>query len=201
MKPVETFVLLFCAVVGVVLMGQRLKIPYPIALVLGGLCISLVPGLPAVGVNPDIVFLFFLPPLLYAAAWFTSWHDFKENLRPIFLLAVGLVLFTTVATGLTVHALVPEMPLAIAFAFGAIVSPSDAIAATAIAHQVSLPRRIVTILEGESLVNDATGLVAMRFALAAAASHTFSLGAATLQFIWVAAGGIVVGLLVAVLVT
>src|SRR6516225_8791841 len=112
MKPVETFVLLFCAVVGVVLMGQRLKIPYPIALVLGGLCISLVPGLPVVGIEPDIVFLFFLPPLLYAAAWFTSWHDFKANLRPIFLLAVGLVLFTTVITGVAIHALIPELPLA-----------------------------------------------------------------------------------------
>src|SRR5215471_7911132 len=178
MKPVETFVLLFCAVVGVVLMGQRLKIPYPIALVLGGLCISLVPGLPAVGVNPEIVFLFFLPPLLYAAAWFTSWHDFKANLRPIFLLAIGLVLFTTVITGLVIHAVIAELPLTIAFAFGAIISPPDAVAATAIANQMKLPKRIVTVLEGESLVNDATGLVALRFAVIAAGSGRFSIGQA-----------------------
>src|SRR5262245_21141081 len=104
-KPVEIFVLLLCAIVGVVLIGRRLKVPYPIALVLGGLCISLIPGLPFLGLSPDLVFLVFLPPLLYAAAWFTSLHEFKANLRPIFFLAVGLVLFTTVATGLVLHAL------------------------------------------------------------------------------------------------
>src|SRR3974377_630153 len=94
MKPVEAMVLLVCAVVGVVLLGRRLRMPYPIALVIGGLGISLVPGLPAVHINPDLVFLLFLPPLLYAAAWFTSWHDFKANLRPIFLLAFGFVFFS-----------------------------------------------------------------------------------------------------------
>jgi Na+/H+ antiporter len=188
-------VLLFGAIVGVVLLGRRLRVPYPIALVLGGLFISLIPGLPVVLIHPDLVFLVFLPPLLYAAAWFTSWHEFRTNLRPIFLLAVGLVLFTTAATGVVLHALIPEIPMAVAFAFGAIVSPPDAVAATAIAKQVSLPKRIVTVLEGESLVNDATGLVALRFALAAAASGTFSLGQATLQFIWVSGGGLAFGLL------
>src|SRR5215468_6613414 len=196
MKPVETFVLLFCAVVGVVLMGQRLKIPYPIALVLGGLCISLVPGLPVVGVNPDIVFLFFLPPLLYAAAWFTSWHEFKANSRPILLLAVGLVIFTTLIVGFVIDAFIPEMPLSVACALGALISPPDAVAATAIAQQMHLPKRIATILEGESLVNDATGLVALRFALAAAVSGTFSPVQASGQFVWVVVGGIALGLLV-----
>src|SRR5215467_11369590 len=133
MKPIEAMVLMFCAIVVVVLVGRRLKIPYPIALVIGGLCISLIPGLPTIRINPELVFLVFLPPLLFAAAWFTSWYDFKANLRPLFLLAVGLVLFTTIITGLVVHALIPEIPLAIAFAFGAIVSPPDAVAATAIA--------------------------------------------------------------------
>src|SRR3974377_213446 len=94
MKPVEAMVLLMCAVVGVVLLGRRLMMPYPIALVIGGLCISLVRALPSVHINPDLVFLLFLPPLLYAAGWFTSWHDFKANLRPILLLAFGLGLFT-----------------------------------------------------------------------------------------------------------
>src|SRR5262249_54066865 len=150
-------------------------------------------------INPELVFLVFLPPLLFAAAWFTSWYDFKANLRPLFLLAVGLVLFTTIITGLVVHALIPEIPLAIAFAFGAIVSPPDAVAATAIAEQMHLPRRIVTILEGESLVNDATGLVALRFALAAAVSGSFSLSNAAAQFVWVATGGLLFGLLVGVL--
>src|SRR3974390_562805 len=162
MKPIEAMVLLMCAVVGVVLLGRRLKMPYPIALVIGGLCISLVPGLPAVRINPDLVFLLFLPPLLYGAGWFTSWHDFKENLRPIFLLAFGLVLFTTFVVGMVLHSLIPSIPLAVAFAFGAIVSPPDAVAATAIADQIQLPKRIVTVLEGEGLVNDAPGLVALR---------------------------------------
>src|SRR5687767_6877777 len=197
MKPVEALVLLLCAIIGVVLMGRRLKIPYPIALVIGGLGISLIPGLPPVQIHPDYVFLLFLPPLLYAAAWFTSWHDFKANLRPILLLAVGLVLFTTAAVGLIVHALIPEIPLAVAFALGAIVSPPDAIAATSIAKRIGLPKRIVAILEGESLVNDATGLVALRFALAAAASGEFSMGKAGLEFIWVAVGGVALGLVVA----
>lgn len=188
------------AVIGVVLIGRRLNVPYPIALVVGGLCISLVPGLPLITINPELVFLVFLPPLLYAAAWFTSWHDFKTNLRPIFQLAVGLVLFTTISVGLVMHALLPQLPLAIAFAFGALVSPPDAVAAAAIARQVHLPKRIVTILEGESLVNDATGLVALKFAVAAAASGSFSLGLATAQFCWLVAGGVALGLAVGVIV-
>jgi Na+/H+ antiporter len=201
MKPVEALVLLFCAIICVVLIGRRFNVPYPIALVIGGLCVSLIPGLPVVHISPDLVFLVFLPPLLYAAAWFTSWHEFKGNLRPIFLLAVGLVLFTTLVTGVVIHALIPAVPLAVAFAFGAIVSPPDAVAATAIAEQMSLPKRIVTILEGESLVNDATGLVALRFALAAAASGAFSIGQAALQFVWVVAAGLAIGLLVGMAVT
>ena len=188
------------AVIAVVLIGRRLNVPYPIALVLGGLGISLIPGLPLIQIKPELVFLVFLPPLLYGAAWFTSWHEFKANLRPIFQLAVGLVLFTTVATGFAIHALIPELSLTVAFAFGAIVSPPDAVAATAIAQQVRLPKRIITVLEGESLVNDATGLVALRFALAAAASGSFSLGLAAMQFVWLAAGGLALGLAVGVLV-
>ncbi|MEO6034498.1 MAG: Na+/H+ antiporter, partial [Verrucomicrobiota bacterium] len=194
MKPVEAFVLLMCAVIGVVLLGRRLKISYPIALVIGGLCISLIPGLPALRIHPDVVFLLFLPPLLYAAAWFTSLHDFKANLRPILFLSVGLVLFTTLVVGWAVHALIPAIPLAVAFALGAIVSPPDAVAATSIAKQVGLPKRVVTVLEGESLVNDATGLVALRFAIAAVASGTFSAGEATFHFLWIATGGLAIGL-------
>jgi Na+/H+ antiporter len=199
MKPVEAFVLLMAAVIGVVLIGRRLKVPYPIALVLGGLGISMIPGLPPVRIHPDIIFLVFLPPLLFAAAWFTSVHDLKANFRPIILLAVGLVLFTTVAVGFAVHALIPEIPLAAAFALGAIVSPPDAVAATSIAKRIGLPKRIVVILEGESLVNDATGLVALRFAVAATASGTFSIGKAGFEFVWVALGGVLLGLLVGLL--
>lgn len=187
-----------CAIIGVVLLGRRLNIPYPIALVVGGLGISLIPGLPPLRIEPDILFLVFLPPLLYAAGWFTSWHEFKANLRPIFMLAVGLVLFTTVIVGLVVHALIPEIPLAVAFALGAIVSPPDAVAATSIAQQLGLPRRIVTIVEGESLVNDATGLVALRFAVGAAASGSFSFVKASGEFLWVVAGGLIIGIVIAV---
>ena len=197
MKPVEAMVLLMCAVVGVVFLGRRLKMPYPIALVIGGLGISLVPGLPVVHINPEYVFLLFLPPLLYAAGWLTSWHEFKANFRSIVLLAFGLVLFTTFVVGILLHAVVPAIPLAVAFAFGAIVSPPDAVAATAIAEQIRLPKRIVTVLEGESLVNDATGLVTLRFALAAAASGSFSATHAAVEFAWVAAGGVGLGLAVA----
>jgi len=192
-------VLLMCAVVGVVLIGQRFKIPYPIALVIGGLGISLLPGLPVVRIDPGLVFFLFLPPLLYAAGWMTSWYDFKSNLRPIFLLAVGLVLFTTLVVGFVIHALLPAIPLAVACAFGAIVSPPDAVAATAIADQIRLPSRVVTVIEGESLVNDATGLVALRFALAAAASGSFSLASASGEFVLIAGGGLIVGLAVGML--
>src|SRR5688572_14167939 len=115
MNLAETIVLLLCASIGVVFFGGRVKIPYPIALVLGGLAISIVPGVKEVRIDPDIVFLIFLPPLLYSAAWQTSLHDFKANLRPIVVLGVGLVLFTTVAVGYIVHALIPEVPLAAAF--------------------------------------------------------------------------------------
>ncbi len=187
-------VVLLGAVIGIVLLGRRFSIPYPIALVIGGLGISLIPGLPDIRIEPELIFLMFLPPLLYAAAWFTSWHEFKANFRPILLLAVGLVLFTTLIVGFVIHAFIPEMPLSVACALGALISPPDAVAATAIAQQMHLPKRIVTVLEGESLVNDATGLVALRFALAAAVSGTFSPVQAAAQFVWMVVGGIVLGL-------
>src|SRR5205807_1287847 len=129
------------------LLSRKLPIPYPILLVLGGLALALIPGLPRVRLDPDLVFIFFLPPLLFPAALFTSWRDFRANLRPISLLAVGLVLFTTVAVALLAHHFM-GLPLATGFVLGAIISPPDAIAATAIADRLRVPRRIVTILEG-----------------------------------------------------
>src|SRR4051812_47632898 len=186
---IETFVGLLVAVAGLGLLARKLKIAYPILLVIGGLVLGLIPGLPNVRLNPEFVFLFFLPPLLYPAALFTSWRDFRANLRPISLLAVGLVLFTTLFVGLLAHHYFPELPLAAGFALGAIISPPDAIAATAIAQRLNVPRRIVTILEGESLVNDATALVAYRFAVAAVATGAFSLPAACSRFLLVALGG------------
>src|SRR5262245_23646418 len=196
MQVVETVLVLLVAVAALALLAHRLQKPYPILLVVGGLIFASIPGLPRVPLNPELVFLIFLPPLLYPAALFTSWRDFHANLRPILLLAIGLVLFTTTAVGFLAHHFIEGLPLAAGFVLGAIVSPPDAIAATAIAERLHIPRRIVTILEGESLVNDATALIALRFAVIALATGTFSLGGATIQFFIVAIGGIAVGLAV-----
>src|SRR4029453_8180048 len=161
----------------------------------GGLLLGLIPKLPKVRLNPDLFFLFVLPPLLFPAALFTSWCDFRANLRPISLLAIGLVLFTTVAVACLAHYFM-DLPLAAGFVLGAIISPPDAIAATAIAKRLKVPRRIVTILEGESLVNDATALVAYRFAIVAVLTGSFSLAHASGKFFVVGVGGIVIGLAV-----
>ena len=189
----EIFVALLLAVAVLALVARRLTIPYPILFVIGGLLLGLVPKLPKVRLDPELVFLFFLPPLLFPAALFTSWRDFRANLRPIALLAVGLVLFTTVAVAYLAHYFM-GLPLAAGFVLGAIISPPDAIAATAIADRLKVPRRIVTILEGESLVNDATALVAYRFAVVAVATGSFSLPQASGQFFIAGIGGIVLGL-------
>src|SRR5436189_1108789 len=162
----EIFVGLLLAVAVLALVARKLTIPYPILFVIGGLLLGWIPKLPKVRLDPELVLLFVLPPLLYPAALFTSWRDFRANLTPILWLAIGLVLVTTLAIGAVAHAL-GGLPWAAAFALGAIVSPPDAVAATAISKRLRLPRRIVTILEGESLVNDAMALVACRFALAA----------------------------------
>src|SRR5205814_4796724 len=141
-------------------------------------------------------FYFCLPPLIFPAALFTSWRDFRRNLRPILLLAVGLALFTMAAVAAVAHAIVQNIPWAAAFALGAIVSPPDAIAATAVIRRLSVPHRIESILEGESLVNDATALVALQFAVAALLTGSFSIGAASARFILVAIGGVAFGLIV-----
>lgn len=196
MGPVEKCLLLLALTVAFTPVAQRLRLAEPIAFVIGGLLVSLIPGFPLVQLDPDLVFLLILPPLLFAQAFFTPWRAFCANLRPIVLLAVGLVLFTAVGVALFVHWLVPAIPLAATFALGAIVSPPDAVAVAAVARQLQLPRRMVTIIEGESLVNDATGLVILRFALAALAAGSFSLPLATVSFVQVVVGGVAVGLAV-----
>src|SRR5437773_7380630 len=192
---VEIFVGLLLAVAVLALLARRLHIPYPILFVIGGLFLGLIPKLPKVRLDPELVFLFFLPPLLFPAALFTSWRDFRANLRPISLLAIGLVLFTTIAVALLAHHFM-DLPLASRFVIGDIISPSDAISTTAIADRLKVPRRIVTILEGESLVNDATALVAYRFAVVAVVTGSFSLAHASGQFFIVGIGGILIGLVV-----
>ena len=174
MPEIETIFVLLAAVATLATLANRIGVPYPILLVLGGLVLGFVPGLPRVELEPDVVFLLFLPPLLYVSAIFTSWRDFRTNLRKISLLAVGLVLVTTCAVAAVAHWAV-GLPWGAAFVLGAIVSPTDAIAATSIAQRLGIPRRIVTVLEGESLINDATGIVAYRVAVAAVVAGGFSL--------------------------
>jgi monovalent cation/hydrogen antiporter len=182
-------------VAGLALVARKIQVPYPILLVIGGLAIGLIPGLPRIRIEPDLIFLLFLPPLLFPAALFTSWRDFRADIRPISLLAVGLVIFTTVVVGLLAHHWT-GLPLAAAFVLGAIVSPPDAVAATAIAQRLRVPRRVVTILEGESLVNDATAFVCYRFAVAAVVTGVFSMTQASLRFVLVVTGGSLVGLFI-----
>jgi CPA1 family monovalent cation:H+ antiporter len=177
--------------------ARRIAVPYPVVLVLAGLAVSLIPRLPQMRLQPDIVFYFFLPALIYPAALFTSWRDFRRNLRGILLLAIGLVLFTIVAIAWVTHWLLPDLPWAVAFALGAIVSPPDAVAAASVIQRLGVPHRVEVILEGESLVNDATALVALQFAVAALNTGSFSIGEATLRFVWVGAGGVAFGLLIA----
>jgi monovalent cation/hydrogen antiporter len=193
MNPAEIICTLLIVVAALAIVAKKVALPYPVLLVIGGLALGFVPGLPAVQLGPEIVFLFLLPPLLFPAAVFTSWRDFRANLRPILLLATGLVLLTTAVVAVVTRA-VTGLPWPAAFVLGAIISPSDAVAATAITSRLRVPRGIVTILDGESLVNDATALVAYRFAIAAMISGTFSLSEAIGRFVLVALGGTGIGL-------
>jgi Na+/H+ antiporter len=196
MRDIELVLLLLVLVTALTIIARRLTVPYPIVMVLGGLVLSAIPGLPEFELPPDLVFFVFLPPLLFAGGYFTSIREFKANLRPILLLAFGLVIFTAAVVAVVAHWFVPALGWPGAFALGAIVAPPDAVAATAIFQRVGVPRRIVTILEGESLVNDATALVIYRFAVAAAAAGTFSLIDAGTSFVVVLVGGIAIGLVV-----
>lgn len=175
--------------------ARRLNFPYPIALVIGGAALGFLPELPQFPFDPQFILVLVLPPILYQAALLTSWRDFKANIRPISLLAVGLVIATTLAVGAALKFVVPDIPWAAAFVLGAIVSPPDAVAATAILARLNVPRRVVTILEGESLVNDASGLVLYKFAVAAVLTGAFSFLDASAQFVGVAVGGVIVGVL------
>jgi len=195
------FILTCLVAVGLLtLAARKIRIPYPILLTLGGLVLALVPGVPAIHLNPELVFDLFLPPLLYPAAVYTTWRDFRANLRPILLLAIGLVLVTMTATAFLFHWLV-GLPLAVGFVFGALISPPDAVAALSVTQNMRVPRKIVVILEGESLANDATSFISFRFAVAAVMTGQFSLAEAGTRFLFVAAGGICVGLVIGWLAT
>ena len=184
---------LLAVTIALAALAKRLELPYPIVFVLGGGLLAFVPNLPQIHLRPDLIFLIVLPPLLYAGGWGTDIREFKANLRAIGLLAIGLVITTTVVVAWGAHALVPGLTWPAAFALGAIVSPPDAVAAGAVFERFSVPRRIVAILEGEGLVNDATALTIYRFAVAAALTGAFSPTTATIAFFVVAVGGIAVG--------
>src|SRR5437868_6494339 len=196
----ELFLICLVAVALLAIVARRIRVPYPILLTIGGVGLALVPGLPAIQLDPQLVFNLFLPPLLYPAAVFTSWRDFRANLRQILPLAIVLVLLTMTTTACLLHYLV-GLPLAVGFVFGALISPPDAVAALAVTQHLRVPRRIIVILEGESLINDATSFISFRFAVAAVMTGAFSLTQAGLQFVCVATGGVCVGLAVGWLAT
>lgn len=197
MLLLELVLLVLLCAVALGWIARHFKFPYPIALVFGGALLGLLPKLPQFPFDPQLILVIVLPPILYQAALLTSWNDFKANIRPISLLAIGLVLATTLVVGAALKLMVPDVPWAVAFVFGAIVSPPDAVAATAILSRLNIPRRIVTVLEGESLVNDASGLVLYKFAVAAVLTGAFSLMDASLQFASVSLGGIAIGIVLA----
>ena len=177
--------------------ARKLNIPYPIVLVLAGLLLSFVPGIPKVTLNPDVVFFVILPPLLYSAAWLTSWREFSYNLVSIFLLAFGLVTFTVLGVAASAQWFLPGFDWRMGFVLGAVVAPTDAIAATSIARRVGLPKRVIDILEGESLVNDASALVALEFGIAMIVTgQTPALSSGLLRLGYLMAVGIVVGLVI-----
>lgn len=194
MENVTLIILLLFGITFLGLLSYRYNFPFPIILVISGIAISLIPGLQVITLDPEIVFVIFLPPILYAAAWNTSWHNFKASISPIARAAVGLVLFTTLLVAVAAHMLIPNLSWPAAFLIGAIVSPPDAVAATSVTKGLGLHPRLVTILEGESLVNDASGLIAYKYALAAIMAGNFVLWQASLNFLLVVAAGIAIGL-------
>jgi monovalent cation/hydrogen antiporter len=192
----EIFIIaLFVSVAGLNAIARWISIPYPITLVLGGVALGLLPGMPEIELDPDLVLLVFLPPLLYSAAFFSDLRSLRRNLRPIALTAIGLVLATIGVVAVLAHEVI-GLNWPMAFALGAIVSPTDPVASSAIMRRLGAPRRLVNVIEGESLVNDATALVAYRVAVAAAVGGTFSAVDAGLEFLGAAAGGIAIGLAV-----
>src|SRR3954471_15128877 len=197
MGPAEILIAgLLVAVVGLRALARRLSVPYPIVLVVGGALLGFVPGLPAVNLDPDVVLVVFLPPLLYGSSIYADFTGFRANLRALTLTTVALVLVTMCAVALAAHALIPGMPWEAAFVLGAIVSPTDPLAATAILRRLDAPRRLVTSIEGEGLFNDATALVAYRVAVAAVVEGSFSLADAGLEFVLGALGGLAIGVAV-----
>lgn len=196
MENFKLIIFILAVLISLSALIDKLKLPTPVFLVLVGLIIGFIPVLPGLEMDPAVVFLVFLPPLLYDAAFRTSWHGFKTNIRPISALGISLVFFTTIAVAVTAHYFIPMITWPLAFLLGAIISPPDAAAASGVIKGLGLNKHVISILEGESLVNDASALIAYRYALTAVLTGSFVLWEAGLQFLVVAGGGIVIGLLV-----
>jgi CPA1 family monovalent cation:H+ antiporter len=192
-SPILVGIAFATLVVALTAFGRRLPVPPPVLQVVAGLALGAIPSVTVPKLDPEVVFFVFLPPVLWAAAFFTSWREFKANRRPIGLLAIGLVVATTLGIAFAARALYPGMPWAVAVALGAIVSPPDAVAATAVVSRLPVPRRVIVILEGESLVNDASALILYRSAVAAAVTGLFSLGESLVRFFLDAGVGILIG--------
>ncbi|MGN6556468.1 MAG: Na+/H+ antiporter [Solirubrobacterales bacterium] len=199
MNNIESVFVLILAAALLVRLADYGKIPAPIVLVLGGLAIAFVPGLPDVELDPDTIFLVFLPPLVYAAGWRTSPLELRAVMRPLALLAVGLVFVAAAAVAVVAHALVPELGWAEAAILGAVLAPTDAVAATSIFRRLGGPERVRLLVEGESMINDGTALVLYRIAVGVATGGAFSFGSAALEYVGVSLGGIAVGLAVGVI--
>jgi CPA1 family monovalent cation:H+ antiporter len=196
MSPAGSFELIIAltgAVLGLELLARRLRLPPAAAFLAGGTVLALLPGMPGIQLDPGLVLVLFLPPLLLASAFLTPWREFRRGLPIILELAVGTVLFTTLVVGVVAHWVLPSLPWAACFALGAIVSPPDAVSAKAVLKGLPLPSRLLVLLEGESLLNDATGLVLYRFAVVAALTGTFDAGRSAMSFVEVAAGGVIIG--------
>ena len=200
MDVIEITLALLLAIAVVGALAKWVPLPGPLLLVAGGVMLSFVPLLADLHIEPEIFFALFIPPLLFADGWLIPKRDLLSALRPILLLAFGLVFLTVVAIGYLMHWLIPDLPLAAAFALGAIVSPTDAVATAATTERLQVPSRITSILNGESLINDASGLVAFKFAVAAVATGFFSFVEAAEQFVLLAGGGFLAGLAIAWLV-
>lgn len=194
MESAELILMLLVVSAAMAVLADRLAIPYPLLLVLGGAALPFIPDLPRLSLDPETVFVLFVPPLLYRAAATTSLRDFRANIRAISFLSVVMVLATMCAVAVVARALVPDLPWPAAFALGAIVSPSDAVTALAVTRRLQVPRKIMTVLLGEALVNDASALVAYRVAVAAALTGAFSLRSAAMEFLVDGLGGVLLGL-------
>jgi monovalent cation/hydrogen antiporter len=196
MDEFKIVIFLMAILISLTAIVNKKKFPFPILLVAAGLVIGFVPQLPDLALDPDVVFIIILPPLLYDAASKTSWHEFRTSIRPISALAITLVFFTTVAVAITAHYLIPGFSWPLAFVLGAVVSPPDAVAASGIIKGLGLNKKVITILEGESLVNDASALIAYRYAVTAVTTGAFIFWKAGLQFLLVAGVGIIIGIVV-----